>query len=191
VQQTLYRAARSAGDYQSQQRKRRASAKQQGTLARRVKKHIEQLQKMQNRSVGLIAALEEALGPNHPLPAQMKTNAQTLRTDITELERRREEYLKSAGGIEGRPSDAWMLGYVREMARGWTLLTTLPITPRGYFVRFLQDGLKLLRPDKELTDLESLIKTAIKRFRLKSTKPLQPGNDLALSQVEKLTPDCA
>ena len=103
-----------------------------------------------------------------------------------------EECSKSVRKIEGRPPDEWMLGFVWTMAWGWKLLTTLPITPRGYFTQFLEQGFKLLRPDiEDPPEWESLVKTAIKRFRLKSTKPLQPGNDLALSQVEKLTPDCA
>src|SRR5262249_13151417 len=97
---------------------------------------------------------------------------------------------KSIPGIEGRPCDAWMLGYVWAMAQGWKQLTTLPITTRGRFPRFLEQGLKVLKPDREILEWESLIKTAIQRFRLKGEKPLQPGNDLALFQVEKLTPDC-
>jgi hypothetical protein len=192
VRQTLSEAARWADYYQSQQRNRRAIAKQRVTFARSMKTDIKKFRKTENRTVGLILALEEALAPtNHPLqPEEIKRTLQTLRALISRLERMREECSKSIPGIEGRPGDAWLLGYIWAMARGWKQLTTLPITPRGYFTRFLEQGFKLLRPDREAPDWESLIKTATQRFRLKSEKPLQPGNDLALFPVEKLTPDC-
>ena len=192
VRQTLREAARLADDYQSQQRNRRAIAKQRITFARSIIKDIKKFRKTENRIVGLIPALEEALAPiNHPLrPEGIKRTLQTLRVLISRLERIQEKCSKSIPGIEGRPGDTWLQGYIWAMARGWKQLTTLPITPRGYFPRFLEQGLKLLRPDRESPQWESLIKTATRRFRLKGEKPLQLGNDLALFPVEKLTPDC-
>ena len=185
VRQTLSDAARWADDYQSQQRNRRAIAKQRKTLARTIKRDIEKLRKTVNRIVDSTPALEEAHAPiNHPLqPAEIKRTEQSVRADISRLERLREECRKSIPGIEGRPGDAWLLGYVCKMAEGWKKLTTLSITPRGRFSRFLEEGLKLLRPSREAPAWESLIKTAIRRFRLKDDEPLQPGDDLARFEV--------
>jgi hypothetical protein len=189
VLQTLFVAARSGDEYHSQERKRRASAKQRATLVPRIKKLIDQLRKAEGTTERLIPEQAEAL-PTQPLRAEMKTTVGALRTERTRFERILEECLKSAPGIEGRPCDAWMLGYIGGMARGWQLLTTLPITPRGYFPRFLEGGLKLLLPDKETLQWDSLIKTATKRFCLKGEKPLQPSEGPAPTRVEKLTPDC-
>src|SRR5262249_48757636 len=144
---------------------------------RSMKKLIEKLSNTENRIGGSIPALEEPLAPiNHPLRSEsIQSTVQSLRAVISQLERLREESSKSIPGIEGRPCDAWMLGYVWAMAQGWKQLTTLPITTRGRFPRFLEQGLKVLEPDRELLEWESLIKTAIQRFRLKGEKPLQPG----------------
>jgi hypothetical protein len=109
-------------------------------------------------------------------------------TKTAEL-RERFEHLSEAcmeplPGIIGAPSDNWLLGYIWRMGVGWCEFTTANISPRGYFPRFLSYGLKGLRRDNESIDyepidLESLIKTAIKRFHMKSKEWLRPGDDLS------------
>jgi hypothetical protein len=88
-----------------------------------------------------------------------------------------EECSKSVRKIEGRPCDEWMMGFVWAMAWGWKLLTTLPITPCGYFTTFLEQGFDLLRPDEDPPEWESLVKTATKRFCLKDEKPPVSGGE--------------
>jgi hypothetical protein len=81
-------------------------------------------------------------------------------------------------GIQGRPSDGWLLGFIWGMAIGWRELTTAKISPRGHFPRFLQAALSRLHPDVS-HDWEPLIKTAVKRFSMNKVKWLRPGDDLA------------
>jgi hypothetical protein len=116
---------------------------------------------------------------DHPLS---KASLATLAEDAIKLAERIEQVAKAcnepAPGIRGRPSDAWLLGFIWGMAVGWLELTTAKIAPRAHFPRLLQAALARIEPDCA-PDLEPLVKTAIKRFALDQQQWLRPGDDLA------------
>jgi hypothetical protein len=74
----------------------------------------------------------------------------------------------------GNPSNPWLLGFIWGMAVGWRQLTFANIGSVGRFPRFVQAGLDMAAADKGLTVSETLVKTAIARFRMRERAWLRP-----------------
>jgi hypothetical protein len=79
-----------------------------------------------------------------------------------------------ASGKSGHPSDPWLLGFIWGMSVGWRQLTPANIGTVGRFPRFVQAGLDMAAPDRVSAALQTLIKTAIARFRMRERAWLQP-----------------
>jgi hypothetical protein len=124
---------------------------------------------------------------DHPLS---KAFLATLAEDAIELAKRIDQIAEAcnepAPGIQGRPSDTWLLGFIWGMAVGWLELTTAKIAPRAHFPRLLQAALARIEPDCA-PDWEPLVKTAIKRFALDQQQWLRPGDDLTRDSSQRFS----
>ena len=91
-----------------------------------------------------VAVGEPLAPPKYPLSrrhiAKVLRHAAMLAERLEQISRACNEPIP---GIQGRPPDGWLLGFIWGMAAGWRELTTAKVTPRGYFSRFLQPAFEI------------------------------------------------